>query len=278
MTHDPSPSLVLPSGPDTTVDAADNRLRNGPFGALKRFLATVGQTMPSGRALGFTMALGSVAAPTAAMACDLRAGIPADPDRMFAITEPGVDCVWFDSPVLANTMPINQNTVTRICAKDGVDRFSRGAAELGAGPPSETPGIPADQYFHAVSDRLVAVGGALTALARTADPAYQPPVGSFHVKPLHEQDTRVYFPSGRAAALEHEVAAVAALTPIEPAMCADLQQAMETAVNADRIGWRRSGILSYDNDFAMAANDAYRSWQREQEQRPSPQPQSPQRP
>ena len=189
---------------------------------------------------------------------------------MFSITDSGVDCVWFDSPVLANTMPINQNTVTRICAKDGVDRFSRGRAELGAGPPSPIPGTPDREYFKAVSDRLVSLGEELTAAARAADPDYEPPVGSFHVKPLQEQNTRQLFPSGRAASIEQEVAAVQAVTDIDPAMCADLQDAMETAVNADRLAWRRSGILRYDLDYATTANLAYREWQREQETRPAP--------
>ena len=267
-------SLLLPSGSNTQSPTADNRLENGPFARLKRSLDRAYDALPSRRAFGFTMAMTTMAVPTAAMACDLREGIPAEPSRDFQLTGPGVECIWFDSPVLAETMPINQNSVTRLCARDGVDKISRGFAELGAGPPSDNPGIPALNYFTSVSEDLSGLGQRLTALARTEDADYQPPKGDFWSVPLADQDERRTFPDGRARALEREVAAVSEVVTIGPELCESLQQGMERAVNADKLAWRRGSILKYDADYAQTANASYRAWQREQEQRaprlPSP--------
>ncbi|MEO0394004.1 MAG: hypothetical protein AAF213_12300 [Pseudomonadota bacterium] len=262
-----SPSIIMPSGPQTHNEGADNTLKNGPVGWLRRALATASDHLPNRKSLGFSIALAAVALPSAAMACNPHEHIPVEPPRDFAITAQGVDCVWFDSPVLANTPPINQNTVTRICAQHGVDRFSRGVAPLGEGPPSHHPGIPVHDHLATVAQELAALGEELTATAKDADPDYQPPEGSFHVAPLAAQTGRAFWPSGRAASIVQEVASVSAVTPIDPALCERVQATTERALNADQIAWRRDGILQYDADYAGAANDAYREWQREDDAR-----------
>jgi hypothetical protein len=260
-------SLLLPSGPDTTDPSLASGLHDGPFARLKTALSKTMDYLPDRKSLGFSIAMASMALPTSVMACDLTEYIAANPSRDFSLTDSDVICVWFDSPVLANTMPINQNTVTRICAKDGVDRLARGVADLGAGPPSDVPGAPVREYLADVSVSLVDLGGRLTDLAQTVDSDYRRPEGTFWSKPLDEQDTRVLFPSGRADALAREVDAVRDLTDLDGAFCRDLQAGMEMAVNADRIAWRRDSVLAYDADYARTANEAYTSWLREDQAR-----------
>ncbi|MBV6631893.1 MAG: hypothetical protein KI792_02540 [Alphaproteobacteria bacterium] len=266
------PSAVLPSGPLPNLAGTAETPQSGPFGILKQALEGLGNALPSKRAVALSIALTSVVVPTAAMACDLRAGIPPVPSNEFLPTTPGVECIWFDSPVLAETAPINENTVTRICARDGVDRFSRGVSPLGEGPPSPTPGTPARDHFIELHRDLANLSFRLTRAAQAVNPEFEMPEGHFRSKPLMQQLRSVLFPGGRAEALERETNAVrsvleAAGQELDPGLCTDLQAAMERAVNGDQLADRRRSILQYDQGFASNLNQLYREWQREEDRR-----------